>query len=100
MQTTEVMKRPSHETIVEAIRRASSRELECLATLIKATKIPKGHDEIIATWNQRRQEMAWGSVDLGVPVDLLKQKQEAVEKELAKSQEKERAVVGFPGHDT
>ena len=78
MPTTEkAAKRSFHETIIEAIRRASTSDLECLAALIKATKIPKGHDEIIAAWNQRRQEMAWGDVDLGVPADLFEQKQEA-----------------------
>ena len=92
MQTTEqVAKRPFHETIVEAIHRAYSIELRCLAMLIKETKIPKGHEEIIAAWNQRRQEMAWGNVDLGVPADLLEQKEEAAEKERAKAKEKEQA---------
>ena len=92
MKTTEQeVKRPFHETIVEAIRRASSNELQCLATLIRETKVPKGHDEIIAAWNQRRQEIAWGDEDLGVPTDLLEQKQEAAEKEKAKAKEKEQA---------
>ena len=92
MQTTEQTgKRPFHETIVDAIRRADGHEFQCLAMLIKATKIPKGHDEIIVAWNQRRQEMVWGDEDLGVPADLLKQKQEAAEKEKAKAKEKEQA---------
>lgn len=82
MQTTKrAVRRPFHETIVEAIHRASSGdELQCLAMLIKETKVPKGHEEIIVAWNQRRQEMAWGNADLGVPADLLEQKQEAAEK--------------------
>lgn len=66
----ETEQRPFHETIVDAIRQASSTQLECLATLIKATKVPKGHDEIIAAW----KAMCWGK-DLGVPASLLKQKQ-------------------------
>lgn len=52
MQTTEqVTTRPFHETIVDAIQRCpgpSSREFLLLFQLIKDTKIPKGHDEIIA----------------------------------------------------
>lgn len=83
-----VAKRPFHETIVDAIRGASSEELEFLATLIKATDIPKGHDEIIAAWDQRRKGMCWGDEDLGVPADLLEQKQEAAEKERAKAKKK------------
>ncbi|TSC80072.1 MAG: hypothetical protein G01um101429_276 [Parcubacteria group bacterium Gr01-1014_29] len=77
MQTTEqATKHPFHETIVEVIGRASSRDLECLGALIKATNVPKGHDEIIAAWEKRRQELGWmPRQDLGVPADLLKQKQ-------------------------
>lgn len=80
-------KKPFHETIVEAIRRASSVELGCLATLIKATKIPKNHDAIIAAWNERRQAICWGGNDLHLLADLLGQKREAEEKEKAKEKE-------------
>lgn len=53
MQTTteQIRTRPFHETIVEAIRRCpcpSSAEILRLFQLIKETRIPKGHDEIIA----------------------------------------------------
>ncbi|MBI2482262.1 MAG: hypothetical protein HYV76_01730 [Candidatus Vogelbacteria bacterium] len=73
--TEQVATRPFHETILEAIRQASSTELKCLATLIKATKVPKGHDEIVAVWNERRKAMCWDDEDLGVPANLLEQKQ-------------------------
>jgi len=66
--------KPFHESIVEAISMASSRDMECLATLIKATKIPKGHDNIAAAWNKRRKEMCWGNEDLGVLKALHNQK--------------------------
>lgn len=75
--------RPFHETIVKAIRQASSVELECLATLIKATSIPEGHQEIIAAWNQRRKEMCWGTEDLDVPAHLLEQQRSSAAKALA-----------------
>ncbi|MFH1112004.1 MAG: hypothetical protein V1712_02950 [Patescibacteria group bacterium] len=82
-------RRPFHETIIDAIRNASSLKsndpLMCLAKLIKETEIPKGHDEIIAAWNQRLPEL-WSGEDFGVPADLLEQKQEAAEKEKAKEQ--------------
>jgi len=52
MKTTEqAATRPFHETVVEAIQRCSSPssgEILRLFQLIKETKIPKGHDEIIA----------------------------------------------------
>lgn len=52
MQTMaeKVTTRPFHETIVEAIQRCSgpsSGEILRLFQLIKDTKIPKGHDEVI-----------------------------------------------------
>jgi len=72
----EKKKRPFHESIVDAISTASSAELESLATLIKATKIPKGHDEIVEVWKKRTGEMCMGD-DLGVPADILGQKQVA-----------------------
>ncbi|MDO8579381.1 MAG: hypothetical protein Q7R72_00725 [bacterium] len=72
--------RPFHETVVETINQASSSDMDCLAPLIKATTIPKGHDEIIVAWNKRRKEMGWGSEDLGVPANLLEQKQTSIKK--------------------
>ena len=74
-------RRPFHETIIEAIRHASSNEMVCLAELIKATKIPKGHEEIIVAWMQRLQEIGYPNFNLDVTADLLEQKQEAEKKE-------------------
>ena len=68
-------RRPFHETIVDAIRFTSAKELELLADLIKGTKIPKNHDQIIAAWKNRCLELGWGNSDLGVPADLLEQKE-------------------------
>lgn len=89
--TEQATKRPFHETIVEAISRASSNDLRCLATLIKTTKVPKNHDEIIVAWKQRQQEVGWDDEELGVSANLLEQKREAAEKEEAKAREKEQA---------
>ena len=91
MQTLvkQVVWRPFHETIIEAISRASSAELVALATLIKITKLPKGHDEIITAWNDRRKKMLWGDTDLGVPANLLEQKQAFVKKKDGNGEEKE-----------
>ena len=73
--------RPFHKTIVEVLLLASSRfELECLGHFIMKTEVPANHDEIIAAWNTRRREMAWGTIDLGVPAYLLEQKQAALTK--------------------
>lgn len=70
--------RPFHETVVEAIHRASSAELGCLALLINATRIPKNHDEIIAAWNRRRESIGWeGENVFDVVTNVLEQKQEA-----------------------
>jgi hypothetical protein len=77
MQTT----RPFHETIVTMIRRSSRDvELECLARLIKITKIPEGHDEIIMAWRERIKAMCWCGEDLGIPANLLEQKRASTKK--------------------
>ena len=88
-KTENATKRPFHETIVDAIGRANTYgELQLLAQLIKATKVPKNHDEIIAAWKQRWQVMGWrqGDLDLGVSANLLEQKQEAAAQEKDKEQ--------------
>ncbi len=85
---------PFHESIVGAIRHAfNANEMECLSLLIKKTKIPRGHDEIIAAWNQRARDLLL-PIDnaFGVPVDLQDQKKEAEAEELAKSQAERDAV--------
>jgi len=69
--------KPFHETIVPTIQRASTRELEYLASLIKETKIPKNHDVIISAWSKRCEEKGRGNDDFGVPASLLAQKQAA-----------------------
>lgn len=88
MPTAEkVVRRPFHETIVGAIRHAfNANEMECLSLLIKKTKIPRGHGEIIAAWKQRTRDLGLPSDALGVVSDLLEQKKEAVTEELAKEQ--------------
>lgn len=88
METTEEKpkRRPFHETIVDAINWAFTHsEMAGLADLIKATSIPKNHDEIIAAWEKRKSEMrSMQQEDFGVPADLFEQKQEAKEKEAKK----------------
>lgn len=76
---------PFHETIVDAIRLASTTDLECLATLIKETSIPKNHDEIIAVWKQRSEGIGWGDTDLGVSANLLEKKEASIKSEEKKS---------------
>jgi len=76
--TTVVMAgfRPYHETIKEAIHRASNEGMQELAPLIKATIIPKPEaiDEVVLAWNEKCRAMCWGDEDLGVPASLLRQK--------------------------
>jgi len=91
--TTKTVKRPFHETIIDAIHSASSNDLRCLATLIKATGVPKNHDEIIVAWKRRREEVGWDNEEFGVSADLLEQKQEAAEKEKAKAKEQVEAII-------
>ena len=79
-------RRPFHETIVEAIGRASLYDEQyLLGWLIRQTKIPKGHDEIIEAWKKKRMGLGLSpGFDFAVVDDLLEQKKEAaVKKELA-----------------
>lgn len=88
-ETEQTQLRPFHETIVKEIERADGEALLSLGMLIKATKIPRNHDQIIATWNKRwskrKAAREWDYLvdelgvkdDLGVPANLLEQKQAA-----------------------
>ena len=79
-------RRPFHESVVDAIRRASYTDLICLGMLLKETKIPNGHDEIISEWDLREGDLNVFVPLLGVTTSLLEQKREAEEKEKAKEQ--------------
>lgn len=72
--------RPFHETIIDSICEAFISDLNLLARLIKRTKIPKGHDEIIAAWVQRLKILNWNH-DYGVQSVLLEQKEEVEKSE-------------------
>ncbi len=75
--TNEVLKRrPFHKSVLDAICFASMSDMSCLARLIKATQIPKGHDEIFEAWKEHALELGLDD-DLGVTADLLAQKEEA-----------------------
>ncbi|MEI6835359.1 MAG: hypothetical protein WCK59_00865 [Candidatus Falkowbacteria bacterium] len=46
-------KKPFHESIVYAIASANVSDLNCLALLIKSTKIPAGHEKIVTAWQKK-----------------------------------------------
>ncbi len=76
-------RRPFHETIIDSIGESSYHEISLLAKLIKTTKIPKGHDEIIEAWRARSTDPS-DDDPFGVIADLLEQKSETEEKEKVK----------------
>lgn len=81
---------PFHESIVETLRlNPGIREMRILATLIKMTRIPKGHDEIITAWNKRSLELGYNNY-LDVPADLLEQRHEAEKEDEEKAAAKEK----------
>lgn len=87
MQTaSEQTVRPFHETIVDAIRDASVADFECLVKLIRKTRIPKNHGEIIEAIKANKR---WKSLIYleGVISELIKsvlrQKEEAGAKDTA-----------------
>ena len=72
---------PFHETVIDAIQNVSSlEELKHLAKLIKGTKIPKNHDNIIVAWNDIERKFLGSIGNLGVTASLIRQKQEAAKK--------------------
>jgi hypothetical protein len=74
--------KPFHESIVDAIKQAElSFHFQILAQIIKTTKIPKGHDEILAAWERQISEAGLNN-DLDVIASVLEQKQ-AEEKKAA-----------------
>ncbi len=79
--------RPFHETIVSAIQRCnpspSSNEILRLFLLIKETKIPRGHDKIIAAIDKYFDfpgAEKWACEIREVKASLLEQKQAAAKK--------------------
>lgn len=66
--------RPFHETIVDAIKGASSQELALIATLLKKTVIPKNHSQIIKAWNEQAKAMCCSDGFEGVVESLQRQK--------------------------
>ena len=48
---------PFHESVVLMIEIATPSQLDLLGELIQRTKIPAGHDEIIAAWQKRRRAL-------------------------------------------
>lgn len=80
-------RKPFHESVVDAINRADAAQLSFLGDLIKGTKIPKNHDEIVAAWEKRIQEVGiikglsvYRYCVAGVKASLFEQKAEAEEK--------------------
>ena len=65
--------KPFHESVVDAINRAESpAEMNTLAALIKETKIPKGHSEIVGVWRIKVIELGLND-DLGVTDSVMVQ---------------------------
>lgn len=83
----ENQRHPWHESVVSFINTASPMEMNFLARQLKATSVPKGHDEISNAWVSRQAELGWKGDDLGVPAEMTEQKSIADEKAKAKAQQ-------------
>ena len=86
--------KPFHESIVRIINGVGVDEapfssydmMRVLAILLKETKIPKGHDEIIAAWKAKSRHLVRND-DMGVVESILAQKKTAEEAEAKKKLE-------------
>ncbi len=65
--------KPYHESVVDVINQAQVHELDILASLLKATKLPKGHEEVAEAWNRRLADLG-GNDEAGVTEAVLAQK--------------------------
>lgn len=80
-----MVRRPSHETIVDLIEHARPEELELVAWYIKMTKIPKGVDKVIAAWEKKHKEVGdHHELFADTLANLEEQKEEAEAEEAAK----------------
>lgn len=48
-----IVQKPFHESILGLLQGADALDLRVLGDVIVATKVPKGHDEIIDAWTSR-----------------------------------------------
>lgn len=70
--------KPFHDSIVDAIQRTQSGlELSRFGLLIKETKIPKGHDDIIDAWNEKAAHFGINDMDVAESVRAQKLKETA-----------------------
>jgi hypothetical protein len=84
-------RKPFHESIIDVLNNYKARPgdeyllLNFLGKLLRATKIPKGHNDLIAAW-QGFIRRNWGYFDdfWGVVDVLIEQRQEAEAKKAAK----------------
>ena len=82
-------KKPFHESIVEAISGASAGEMRILASLLRQTKVPNNHDQIIQAWTNRRRDLDLNDgFDQGLVEGLLEEKVEAEAKKEAEHKER------------
>ena len=78
--TRKIKTQAFHEVIVELIDTATPTGMVYLADVIKATSIPKNHDNIIEAWKTRLRELEWNPNDLGVIEKLCAEREVAAKK--------------------
>ncbi len=89
-------RKPFHESIIDALAEASIADTRCLGWLIMATKIPKGHTQIIGAWNMHISRFGADYTDPGVEASLLEQQGETAIDEAVKESSKS---LGFAVND-
>lgn len=74
-----MQRRPFHQTIIDTIARVPVYNLPILAELIRETRIPHGHDQIIEAWQKKTAGLMLdeGGFGFDVVADILAQKQES-----------------------
>ena len=92
---TQKERRPFHETIVEAIKNSVGNDVPILIELLRATKIPRGHDEIIVAVKEQWGHLGyWAQEVADIVANLSKQKEETEQKVSSpSSNDKARALM-------
>jgi|SRR3989338_4594126 len=110
-ESTKTELKPFHESVVDLINDVGKEKLETtilssfidplhklrmLGTMLVVTKIPKGHDDIIASWQAQCQRFGLNN-DLGVVESVQAQKRVAEEAAHKKKAEADAAGKKPPG---
>ena len=89
-----IVRRPFHETIVQAIRLVSCPdEMDTISFLIHETKIPQNHDKIIEAWKMKVRALASIAIDESDTIQVLEEQRREAEAEAKEMAQRDEAML-------